>query len=263
VVKKLDIEVPVPPAAGPYPGRMHAFEPGYEEPSKLLAGAAACGEGDRSERARLITRLQRRTDAAAFAAAGAARSPELALRLAAVEVLGQLGYAQGRPYREQTLPILVETADQAAEPRLLQAALAAIAHLGDVRALTTVLRYVAHRDAGVRRVVAFALSSVLDEADPAPAAVEALIALSRDSDEGVRDWATFGLGDLRGSDSPAIRDALFARLGDRAPAIAEQARTALAELADAQVRRDSFGHDRPHAADSPAAPRNTPRTRPE
>jgi len=144
-------------------------------------------------------------------------------------VLGQLGYAEGRPYREQTLPILVETADQAAEPRLLQAALTAIAHLGDGRALTTVLRYVAHRDAGVRLVVAFALSSVVDEADPTPAAIEALIALSRDVDENVRDWATFGLGDLSGADSPVVREALVARLDDPVPAIVQQARTALAE----------------------------------
>lgn len=253
-VKKLDIEVPQVPADRPYPDHMPAFEPGYEEPSKLLARAAACGEGDPSERARLITRLQRRADAAAFdAAAKAARSPELALRLAAVDVLGQLGYAQGRPYREQTLPILVETADQAAEPRLLQAALTAIAHLGDGRALTTLLRHVAHRDAGVRRVVAFAFSSVLDETGVAPAAIEALITLSRDPDEGVRDWATFGLGDLRDTDSPAIRDALAERLGDPAPAIAEQARTALAclaDLADRRARQDSVGHDGSHAADS-------------
>jgi HEAT repeat protein len=224
---------------------MHAFEPGYEEPVKLLARAAACGDGDKgggvgpggsgSERALLIGRLQRRTDAAAFAAAAeAARSPELPLRLVAMDVLGQLGYPQGRPFREQTLPILVETADQAAEPRLLQAALTAIAYLGDGRALTTVLRYAAHRDAGVRRVVAFALSSVIDEADPAPAAVEALVSLSRDPDENVRDWATFGLGALTNLDSPMIQEALAARLTDSVPAIADQARTALAERADAR-----------------------------
>jgi HEAT repeat protein len=212
---------------------MHAFEPGYEEPSRLLARVAQCGEGDRPERARLVARLQRRADAATFAAAAeAARSPELALRLAAVDVLGQLGYPEGRPYRERTLPILVETADQAAEPRLLQAVLTAIAHLGDGRALTTVLRYAAHRDSGVRRVVAFALSSVIDEDDPAPTAVDALIALSADPDESVRDWATFGLGNLQGTDAPAVRDALVARLGDSVPAIAEQARSSLAERAE-------------------------------
>lgn len=212
-----------------YPDRMRAFEPGYEEPAELLARAAACGGGNRPERAVLIARLQRRTDAAAFAAvAEAARSPELSVRIAAVEVLGQLGFAESRPHREKTLPILVETVDEAAEPRLLQAAITAIAHLGDGRAQTTVLRHAADRDAGVRRAVAVALSSILDEAEPAPAAIEALIALSRDSDESVRDWATFGLTDLPGADSPAVREALAARVHDPAPRIAEQARTALA-----------------------------------
>lgn len=218
---------------------MHEFEPGYEKPSALLAKAAACRAGQERERGELIARLQRRTDTLAFtAAAEAARSADLALRLAAVDVLGQLGYADGRPYREQTLPILVETADQAAEPRLLQAAVTAIAHLGDGRALTPVLRHVAHRDAQVRRAVAFALSSVLDPAEPAPAAVEALIALSRDPDEGVRDWAAFGLGDLPGADSPAVRDALAERLGDPVRRIAEQARAALAERADPRAARN-------------------------
>jgi HEAT repeat protein len=116
-----------------------------------------------------------------------------------VEVLGQLGYTNGRPYREETLPILLAELDQAQDPRLLQAAITALAHLGDGRALTSVLRYASHRDAGIRRTVAFALPSVAATWQPAPGAEEALVQLSTDPDESVRDWAEFGLGEFRGS----------------------------------------------------------------
>jgi len=213
---------------------MRKFEPGYEDPVRLLAEAAACtgaqheAEAGDERRGRLISRLQRRSDAAAFlAAADAARAADLELRLVAVEVLGQLGYASGRPYREETLPILLDELDQAEDPRLLQAAVTALAHLGDGRALTPVLRHAAHRDDGVRRAVAFTLPSIIEQRAPAPEAVEALIELSRDAEAQVRDWATFGLGEFLDADTPEIRAALTARLDDVA-AIADQARAGLA-----------------------------------
>jgi HEAT repeat protein len=210
------------PAAEPE----HAFERGYRDPAELLAAAAGCARRD-PRRAELIGRVQRRTDATAFAAAAeAARSGELALRVAAVEVLGQLGYPAGRPYREQTLPILLAEIDQAVEPRLLQVAITATAHLGDGRALAPVLRHAGHRDALVRRAVALTLPTLGDPAAPAPAAVAALIELSGDVDTEVRDWAVFGLGELLEIDTPALRAALTARLADL-PAIAVRARDGL------------------------------------
>ena len=206
---------------------MPKFEPGYEDPVRLLAEAAAFADPEDEQRRRLIGRLHRRSDAAAFlAAADAAKAADLELRLVAMEVLGQLGYASGRPYREQILPILIEELDQAVDPQLLQAAVTALAHLGDGRALTPVLRHATHRDDGVRRAVAFTLPSITDQQDPAPEVVDALIALSEDADETVRDWSTFGLADLLETDSPEVRAALTARLAD-VDAIAEQARTGL------------------------------------
>jgi len=148
----------------------YAFQPGYRDPAELLAAAAGCTARRDPRRAELIGRLQRRTDAAAFAAAAeAARSADLALRVVAMEVLGQLGYPADRPYREQTLPILLAEIDQAVEPRLLQTAITATAHLGDGRALAPVLRHAGHRDALVRRAVAFTLPTLVDPAEPAPA----------------------------------------------------------------------------------------------
>jgi HEAT repeat protein len=216
-----------PPFGPAYAGRMRKFEPGYEDPALLLAEAAGCPDSADERRARLIGRLQRRSDAAAFlAAAEAARAADLELRLVAVEVLGQLGYASERPYREETLPILLGAMDQAVDPRLLETALNALAHLGDGRALTPVLRHAEHRDDRVRRAVAFTLPSITDQSDPAPEAVEALIVLSEDADEATRDWATFGLAELLETDTPEVRAALSARLGD-VGSIADQARAGL------------------------------------
>jgi HEAT repeat protein len=216
-----------------YPGRMHKFEPGHEDPALLLAEAAACAEIEDDRRHQLIGRLHRRSDEAAFlAAAEAAGAADLELRLVAVEVLGQLGYASGRPYREETLSILLAALDQAQDPRLLQAAITALAHLGDGRALIPLLRHASHRDDGVRRAVAFALPSITNVQDPAPEAVEALIELSGDADGAARDWSTFGLAELLDVDSPEVRAALTARLDD-ADAIAAQARAGLSRRAAA------------------------------
>ena len=61
------------------------------------------------------------------------------------------------------------------------------------------LRYAAHRDAGIRRAVAFALPSIADERYPSAEVEDALVELASDSDESVRDWAGFGLEELRRS----------------------------------------------------------------
>lgn len=176
------------------------FELGYEDPARLLAEAAACPDPDDERRWQPISKLQRRPDAETFlAVADAARSADLELRLVAVDVLGQLGYASGRPYREETLRILLAELDQAQDPRLLQAAITALAHLGDGRALSSLLRHAGHRDAGIRRAVAFALPAIVDERYPTPEIEDTLVELGEDQDEAVRDWARLGLEEIRRS----------------------------------------------------------------
>jgi len=76
----------------------------------------------------------------------------------------------------------------------------------------------------VRHAVAYALGGRPDGISTAT-----LVVLSTDVDTDTRDWATFALGALTEEDSPAIRDALAARLIDhdddvRAEAIAGLAR---------------------------------------
>lgn len=65
-----------------------------------------------------------------------------------------------------------------------------------------------HADAGVRYAVAAVVGDYVT-----PAAVEAVVRLTEDSDDEVRERATFELG-YGEADSPAVRAALRARLGD-------------------------------------------------
>ena len=133
---------------------------------------------------------------------------EPAMRELAAYVLGQLGPARPRaagrggggaardgraragPERAGRDRLRVRPPGRAARPRL--AARAALAS-----------------DDGVREAVAFALGG-----RPGEDTLEALIALSADAEPAVRDWATFALGTLAEQDSPALRDALAARLDD-------------------------------------------------
>jgi HEAT repeat protein len=81
-----------------------------------------------------------------------------------------------------------------------------------------------------------------------PIGVDALIRLCDDPDPNVRDWATFSLGQL-GTDTSAIRDALWARTDDpdddtRAEALVALAQRKDPRLAERIVRelgRDSVG----------------------
>jgi len=62
-----------------------------------------------------------------------------------------------------------------------------------------------------------------------------LIELSCDKDRDVRDYATFGLGELMDRNTKAIRDALFARLKERDAEIVGQALIGLAKRKDPRV----------------------------
>jgi hypothetical protein len=87
-----------------------------------------------------------------------------------------------------------------------------------------------HPDAAVREGVAYGLSTYEDER-----AIATLIELSVDVDSDVRDWATFGLGSMIETDTPAIRDALLARTTDEDGDTRGEAMVGLARRHDKRV----------------------------
>jgi HEAT repeat protein len=88
----------------------------------------------------------------------------------------------------------------------------------------------AHPRAEVRFGVVQGLSD-----QESPEAVAALIELSDDPDENVRNWATFNLGTQLESDTPALREALVRRLSDSQEEIRGEALVGLARRKDPRV----------------------------
>jgi HEAT repeat protein len=185
-----------------------------DEVASLLRRAAAIADLEDDGRWAIIRELHRRTDRTAFDAVRAlAGSADLLERIAALDVLAQIGYSASRPFLEETLPVLIDASDHG-DADVVATAVSALGCLWDPRALPALLRQAGHPSANVRHSVAFAIPGAAGD-PPSPHAIEALIALSADPDGETRDWATFGLGSqLEEEDTDAIRDALAARLDD-------------------------------------------------
>ncbi len=112
------------------------------------------------------------------------------------------------------LPRLLAMLDESDEPEALASVIAALGHAWDERASLAVLRFASHPDEGIRLTVAQAApGGVTNEEAEVPVA-DALIDLSSDPVDEIRDWATFGLGSMLNIDSPKVREALASRLED-------------------------------------------------
>ena len=135
-------------------------------------------------------------------------SPDAARRTLGADILGRMVYPKSFLI-ERVGNILIPRVRVEADPSALQAAIAALGQTYDERARAAVVSRASFDDADVRMTVAWALPSFgLDDA-----ALAALRELSRDSDEDVRDWATFGLGQSEATDAATV-EALFARTDD-------------------------------------------------
>ena len=195
--------------------------------------AAALLDAEGQERWQVVTDFHRRADRSAFEAAFAlARVEDLRERMIGLDVLGQFG-SPGRPFLEETLPVVIEACDDW-RPGVVQSAVVALGHLADPRGLDAALRQAAHDDEDVRQAVAFTLPSVTGDV-ASPEAVAALVRLSSDRSDFVRDWATFGLGLEWAGDSEQIRRALLDRVGDPDPEIAGEAFLGLARRGDRRM----------------------------
>jgi HEAT repeat protein len=208
---------------------------------ELVARALVLDDDDEAQDEQywaIVAALQRRGDDEVFEAARElCEEPSDKARCLGVAVLGGIGdAARGRPFLEQSLPLVLELCTDDASEDLLAACLHALGSLEDPRALGAVIAQRRHHDPVVRLAVAHALAPVAEE-PPAPAAVAAVMELMRDPDDDVRDWATFSLGTLFELDTPAIRDALVQQLGDRDEGVVAEA------LAGLAARGDTRGND--------------------
>lgn len=169
---------------------------------------------------RAIVRLRDRAsrDVLDACLAACADADPLKRRVAAI-VLGELGDSQvGSPvFGEERfrglMDLLAAERAGAGDPDVMGAACTGLGRLHDPRAIPALLALRTYPEAAVRFGVMSGLSRHLGPHAP-PAVLDALIALSADSDEDVRDWATFALGEHVEIDTPTVRAALHARLDD-------------------------------------------------
>lgn len=125
------------------------------------------------------------------------------------DVLRGLG-REAQPLAAQTLDLFAEMV--AAEPpaELLACIANACVDFHDAAAVTMLAPHAGHSDDAVREGVLHALRR-----SSRPEALAALISLSRDAVDALREWATFALGSqLPLVDGPEVRAALAARLTD-------------------------------------------------
>jgi HEAT repeat protein len=135
-------------------------------------------------------------------------SPCSVERRLGADILGQLG-CPDRSLPKECTQALLKLLECEESEKVLYAILVALSHHQAPEAIGLVSRFRHHADDEVRFGVVMALKGY-----DVPEAEAVLIELTRDADADVRDWATFALGTLHETDTPAIRDALADRLAD-------------------------------------------------
>lgn len=140
-------------------------------------------------------------------------------------ILSQLGRGK-KTFHEESVALLISLLDDPVVD-VVQSAAIALGHRNDSRAIEPLLSLIYHPDAGIRYGVVAGLSQ-----HDNPDAIAGLIQLSSDPDDATRDWATFGLGTQTDVDTPALREALVARLADSDPEIRGEAMIGLARRGD-------------------------------
>ena len=135
------------------------------------------------------------------------QSTDPTLRGRGAEILGQLGVPDRTFPNECFAAVLPLLADD--DGLVVCDAIYALQHIDDFRAAPHIIPFADHEDDDIRHNVAVGLGAV-DTRE----AESVLLKLMTDRDANVRNWATFGVGQQRDSDTYEIRAALAAALSD-------------------------------------------------
>jgi hypothetical protein len=145
--------------------------------------------------------------------------------------LGKIAGHSGNSFPEESYSVIAELVQRETEFQPLNSGLFALGHLDNPLAVPMIIGFASHANNDIRYAVACALGSFPNE----PLSVATLLKLVDDADEDVRNWATFGLGNLGDADSSEIRDALIRRLNDSMQDVREEAMVGLGKRKDKRV----------------------------
>jgi hypothetical protein len=185
----------------------------------------------------LLTQAAIRYDMALEGARVRSGSTDPAERAVAGLLLGAVNNGrEDGPWRPASLEICAAMLRDETDPDVVWAIAHALGSMEDARSASLLLSLAGHADSDVRFKVAMGLPGTYDQDNPDDAIVAALIVLSADEDEDVRDYATFGLGTtLESVDTPELRAALWARAADEHDDTRNEALAGLAFRHDADV----------------------------
>ncbi|GAA1752170.1 HEAT repeat domain-containing protein [Luedemannella helvata] len=156
--------------------------------------------------------------------------PDPVVRSTACRLLGAVAELHD-DLRADAATALLDRARVEIEPAVLWSLARALGDTRDARAVPVLVDLAAHGDTDVRYMVATALPWVLGD-DPDPAGLAALLALCRDDEVSVRDWATYGLGQVSAADGAAVRAMLWERVADEDEDVRAEAVRGLAHRRD-------------------------------
>lgn len=188
-------------------------------------------EGDPDVYWELVSELHDREPAEVWElVAPLATHEDLRLQQLVPDVLRSLG-REAQPLAAQTLELFAKMVAASPPAQVLACLANACVDFHDDAVVTMLAPHAGHSDEAVREAVLHALRR-----SARPEALAALISLSRDSVDELREWATFALGSqLPLVDGPEVREALAARLTDSHEATRDEAVIGLGLRGDARA----------------------------
>ncbi|NLX11974.1 MAG: hypothetical protein GXY36_20190 [Chloroflexi bacterium] len=204
-----------------------SYDKDLRSTDELIKAALDDLESDTAQRA--IGVLHYRGSEEVFEAAQGLCASERPLeRELGVRILGTLGW-DTPTFVDESVQILIERL-QDQDEEVIAAAAKSLGDRNHPKAIPYLLKLIDHPNPSIRSGVVWGLSGHDNEM-----AIKGLIILSQDEDDDIRNWATFGLGDLTEVNIPELRAALIDRLNDNIPEVRGEALLGLARRKDERV----------------------------
>ncbi len=134
-------------------------------------------------------------------------------------------------FRDESCALLTDMLEKEQDPTVLCSILSGLGHLDKILAVPFILRYQDSPLDRVRYAATFALGCFPND----ERCIEALLKLTSDPEDEIRDWAVFGLGVAGDADSPEIREALLRCLSDKDEDVREEAAVGLGKRRDLRM----------------------------